>query len=262
MSTASTQGELWSAAAQDWADLQEPMHNPLFEAMIEAAQVGQDTHVLDVGCGAGSASRIALQRGARVKGLDAASALIEIARNRMPEGDFRVGDLEALPYEADTFDVVLAANCIQYAADPVKALRKQKQVCRDGGTIVIGLLGQPDDVDYRAVFQSVASALPIPPPGDGPFGLSKDGKVADLCQAAGLHVVGHDKVNCPMQFADLEMFWRAARSGGPVIGAIRKVGEEKVKQSVLSAVKPFITEDGGVNLGKNHFQFVVAEVRN
>ena len=34
MGTAKVQGDLWSIAASDWAIIQEPNHNPLFEAML------------------------------------------------------------------------------------------------------------------------------------------------------------------------------------------------------------------------------------
>ena len=47
MGTAKTQGDLWSVAASDWALFQEPMHDPLFEAMLNVANVGKFTNLLD-----------------------------------------------------------------------------------------------------------------------------------------------------------------------------------------------------------------------
>ena len=99
MGSAQTQGELWGAEARDWANLQEPTGKPLWVAMLEAAGVAQGTRFLDAGCVAGGASVFAAQRGAQVSGTDASGALIALASERVPEGDFRVGDLEALPYE-------------------------------------------------------------------------------------------------------------------------------------------------------------------
>jgi cyclopropane fatty-acyl-phospholipid synthase-like methyltransferase len=66
--------------------------------MLDAAKVGQGRCFFDAGCGGGGASVLAAQRGAHVSGLDASEAPIAIARERVPHGDFRVGDLEALPY--------------------------------------------------------------------------------------------------------------------------------------------------------------------
>src|SRR5215212_10391565 len=106
MGSAQVQGELWDAAAANWAELQEPTGSPLWRVMFDAAGVSDGTWLLDAGCGAGGASVIAADRGAKVSGIDASPALIEIARERLPNGDFRIGDLEALPFEDATFDVV------------------------------------------------------------------------------------------------------------------------------------------------------------
>lgn len=82
MGSAATQGDLWGQAPSDWTFFQEPKHNPLFEAMLNAANVGVGTRIFDAGCG-GGVSVLAAQRGAQVSGLDAAEGLIEIARERV-----------------------------------------------------------------------------------------------------------------------------------------------------------------------------------
>src|SRR5439155_10236663 len=114
MGSATVQGRLWGRAARDWRELQEPTALPLWEAMLAAAAVGPGTRVLDAGCGAGGASMLAARRGAHVNGLDAAEALLAIARWRVPDGDFRTGDLEALPYPSGTFDAILVADVLPY----------------------------------------------------------------------------------------------------------------------------------------------------
>ena len=98
MGTAIIQGELWDQAPQDWAMLQEPMHKPLWEAMLDRTLVGSSTRFLDAGCGGGGASVLAAERGAQVSGIDAAEGLVAFARERVPNGDFRVGDIETLPF--------------------------------------------------------------------------------------------------------------------------------------------------------------------
>src|SRR5205085_684328 len=117
MESAAVHGRLWSRAAHDWAELQEPTALPVWQAMLDAAAVGPGTRVLDAGCGAGGASVLAASRGAHVNGLDAAEALLAIARRRLPDGDFRTGDLEALPYPDGTFDAILVADVLPYLAD-------------------------------------------------------------------------------------------------------------------------------------------------
>ena len=86
MGSARVQGELWGRAPDDWASLQEAQHAPFFDAMLDAAGVGDGVRVLDAGCGGGGASVLAERRGATVSGLDASAPLIDIARNRVPGG--------------------------------------------------------------------------------------------------------------------------------------------------------------------------------
>ena len=69
MGSATVQGELWGAAAETWAALQEPSGTPLYEATFDALDVADGTRLLDVGCGAGSrsAGRQARRGGQRLR---------------------------------------------------------------------------------------------------------------------------------------------------------------------------------------------------
>jgi ubiquinone/menaquinone biosynthesis C-methylase UbiE len=103
MGSASVQGPLWGARAQDWSELAEPVQIPFYEAVFDALDVGPATRLLDVGCGAGLAVALAAKRGATVAGLDAAEGLVAVARRRTPDADIRLGDLEQLPFPDATF---------------------------------------------------------------------------------------------------------------------------------------------------------------
>ena len=167
MSSAQAQGRLWGAAARDWAELAEPVQAPFFEAALDALGIESGTRLLDAGCGAGLALVLAARRGAAVAGLDASAGLLAVARERLPEADLREGDLEALPYEDDTFDAVTAFNSIQYAGNPTAALREIKRVARPGQRVAITTWGRPEQCEMRAVLAAIGSLLPPPPPGAG-----------------------------------------------------------------------------------------------
>lgn len=258
MGTAKIQGELWGQAPRDWAMIQEPMHRPLWEAMLDEALVGSGTRILDAGCGGGGSCVLAAERGAQVSGLDAAEGLLLFAQERVPDGDFRVGDIEDLPYENNTFDAVFASNSVQYAADRAAALREFSRVCMPGGRIVAGLFGTPDKVEFRAIMDAVRDALPEPPPGDGPFGLSMPGQLESLFEEAGLKVLKSDEVDCPFHYPDSETFWRAMAAGGPMQGAMRVIGKDKLKAAILEAAKPFSLNDNCISIQPNLFKYVVA----
>ena len=144
MGTGKEQAELWGPGARDWSDYNEPMCTPFYEAVMDEAKVGPGTAMLDVGCGGGFAMLLAARRGATVSGIDAAPALLDIVRERVPGASLAIADLEdPLPFDAGEFDVVTAFNSVQYAADPVAALKNMSQVTKPGGLISVVVWGRP-----------------------------------------------------------------------------------------------------------------------
>src|SRR4051812_8525070 len=120
--SAAVQERLWSPRADAWARDMEPAMRPVYVACHDAAGVGHGTRLLDAGCGAGLALRVAADRGADVTGLDATEALLAHARRRVPGAPCVHGELEALPFPGGAFDVVTGFNAFQYAARPAAAL--------------------------------------------------------------------------------------------------------------------------------------------
>ncbi|MEH6379845.1 class I SAM-dependent methyltransferase, partial [Streptomyces sp. KLMMK] len=73
--------------ARDWAEIQERMLVPLYEAVYERLEVGSGTRLLSLGCGSGLALLMAASRGAAVSGVDPDGRRLALARERLlPEG--------------------------------------------------------------------------------------------------------------------------------------------------------------------------------
>ena len=99
-----------------------------------------DAKVLDVGCGPGTITAGLADRVPRghVTGIDAAQEIIEQARaaaGGRENLDFATGDVYALDYPDDSFDVVHAHQVLQHLGDPVRALREMRRVTRPGGLV-------------------------------------------------------------------------------------------------------------------------------
>jgi SAM-dependent methyltransferase len=235
----------------------EPLSKPIWDRMLDSAEVSQGTRFLDLGCGGGGASVLAAERGAQVAGLDAAEALIKIARQRVPDGNFRVGDLEKLPYDDSRFDVAFASMSLMFAGNPALALGEMVRVTASGGRVTVGIWGKPEDCEYRHILKAVADTLPSPPPGRGPFVLSGTGILEGMMDATGLNILDNGEVNALFQFADIETMWRIVSSAGPVQSAKKVVSEQELKAAIRRAAEPFQTDNGEILLN-NRFRFVTA----
>jgi 2-polyprenyl-3-methyl-5-hydroxy-6-metoxy-1,4-benzoquinol methylase len=71
------------ASARDWAEIQERMLVPLYEAVYQRLDVGRHTRLLGLGCGSGLALLRAAARGATVTGVDLNERRLALARERL-----------------------------------------------------------------------------------------------------------------------------------------------------------------------------------
>jgi len=256
--TAAMQGELWGTDAPRWA-AQEEQQRPLYEEVAERLGLDVPAEVLDVGCGSGVFLKLAADRGATVTGLDASEALVEIARARVPGANIRVGDLQALPFEANAFDVATGFNSFQFATDMTTALREAARVVRPGGRVVVQVWGRAERCDLTAMLAVVGPLLPSPPPsGPGGRAFSEPGVLEELAMAAGLTPVETGDVVFDFVYPDEETMLATQLSAGLVALAARLAGEETVRAAIVSALAPFRAADGCYRL-ENEWHYLIAE---
>jgi len=258
--SARLQGELWGVRARDYAEIQEPMFLPLYQDLLRRPELAKAGALLDIGCGPGLAVQTMAKKIGKTAGVDASAPFIEIARARVPNGDFRVAEMEALPHTDGAFDVVTGFNAFQYAASPVKALQEARRVAKPNGLIVMAVWGLPETCDAAGHLKALGPLMPPPPPGaPGPFALSDEGKLRALATDAGLTPLAVVDVQCPWIYPDLETALKGLLSAGPVERAIRASSFERVRDAVTGAIAPYRTASGGYHLD-NSFRYVLASV--
>jgi len=253
--SADVQGDLWGARAEAWAR-HEVKGTPIFREALDRARVAEGTRLLDLGCAAGTLCVLARERGARVAGLDAAETLIEIARHRAPDGDFRRGDVQFLPYEDRAFEVVTAVNSLQFAADPAVAVREAARVTAPGGRVAIALWNTADRVDLFVPVRALGALVPGPPPTRS---LLEPGVLEAAMSAADLGGFETHVGRLSLEFIDDEEMLDQMTSAGGTIRVVRAVGEERAREALLEAMQEFRTDDGGYRL-VNAWRLVVAQV--
>jgi SAM-dependent methyltransferase len=257
LGTAQVQGRLWNVRVDEWARIQEAQTRPAFEAALSALGVESDTRLLDVGCGAGLALRLAADRGADVYGLDASEGMLAHARGRVPGAPLIVGEIEELPYEDGSFDVVTGFNSFQYAARPARALAEARRVLAPGGRVLLLSWAPAEQCQAGAYLQGLGGLMPPPPPGThGPFALSDEAALRDLFAGAQLEVQTIEDVACRWAYADEATAIAGLECAGPVVRVAEHAGWEAVHDVTRRFLDGFRTPEGGYALA-NTFRFVI-----
>lgn len=142
---------------------------PVSEHLVDHVGVGPTDRVLDVATGTGHVALAAARRSAESVGIDYVPALLEIARRRAEAEDLVVelaeADAEHLPHEGASFDVVLSAIGVMFAADHDAAGRELVRVTRPGGRI--GLASWTPEGFVGGMLRTVGAHV-SPPPGAQP----------------------------------------------------------------------------------------------
>jgi len=125
--------------------------------------------VVDVGCGGGRAVAELAERGARAVGVDLDPAMIAVARERCPAGDFHIGDVCDLPLETGSVSGYRADKVLHLLDDPARALAEARRVLAPGGrAVLLGsdwdtiVVDSDDPATTRRLVHAKADSFPSP----------------------------------------------------------------------------------------------------
>ena len=210
------------------------MFEPAWQAVADAAGVGERSSLLDLGCGDGAFCVFAAARGATVHGVDAEPDSIAQAMDAVPGGDFRLGLMETLPWADASFDVVTAFNAVQYALDPDLAVAEATRVTRIGGRVAICKWGRPAENQFFAFLASI-----------GANGVRTDGHLGDdpvhgAIRDARLELLITGDVQAPIEIADDSALAESLARAG----IVPESGTATATDTVTSAAAPYRQADG------------------
>ena len=228
--------EGWGRKAVEFAALAEPSNSREYVTIHHRLGVGAGDRLLDVACGSGLAVELAGLRGAVCAGIDASPRLIAVAKDRSPTADLRVGDMNALPWDDNTFDVVTSFRGI-WGTTP-HAVAEVLRVLAPGGRIGITVWGHikvspgawafvPFLLAEQTKVENQAAMVALGRPGAG------EALLADV----GFTDIERIHVPFVFEFADPEAYARALASTGPAYEAIQAAGEEAFLEAAVDLAR-------------------------
>ncbi|MFI2301293.1 class I SAM-dependent methyltransferase [Actinacidiphila glaucinigra] len=262
--------------ARDWAEIQERMLVPLYEAVHERLEVGPRTRLLGIGCGSGLALLMASARGAAVTGCDPDERRLALARQRLlPEpqwgtpvrsdGRTRLvpgGPQDVSGTQGAPFTVVTALDPGTARGELVPALRAAAGLAERGSPVVLAGWGPPERCATGRVLR-VAARLAEPRDATAAAAaavrLSGRDDLEDLARDAGLRPDGSGRVSCPFGYPDMDSAVRGLVSTGLFDAAVAATDEDQVRKELREALHAYRRADGTVRM-ENVFRYLVARV--
>ncbi|MEX2292252.1 MAG: class I SAM-dependent methyltransferase [Acidimicrobiales bacterium] len=218
--------EGWGRRAVEFATLAEPANCREYVAVHHRLGITEGQRLLDIACGSGLAIELARIYGAECAGIDASARLVAVAQDRNPSSDIRVGDMQALPWDAGSFDVVTSFRGI-WGTTP-EAVDEAHRVLAPGGRLAItvwGNVGKSPGGWMMAPFtwatddkvQHQADMVSLGRPGIGEAFLTD----------RGFEVAERFETPFVFEFADPETYARGLAATGPAYEAIQSTGEDE-----------------------------------
>ncbi len=184
----------WDERADGYHDATARATLQSIPALLGAVRLYPEATLLDAGCGPGYVAGAASVLGADCKGLDFSPSMVAAAKRRYPGTAFVQGDVEALPFEDNSFDAVVSNIVLFHVTNPAVAVTEAFRVLKPGGYFAFSHWCAPEEsLCYRLLFDVLASHadMSLANPAPNPFDLSDR-----VASRALMHDAGFSNIEC------------------------------------------------------------------
>jgi ubiquinone/menaquinone biosynthesis C-methylase UbiE len=220
------------------------------ETMAKLARVQPGERVLDVACGTGALACAVAERvgpGGQVVGLDANEGMLEVARRKRDDVEWRSGRAESLPFPDASFDAVVSQFGLMFFEDRAAALREMMRVLRRGGRLAVAVWSELAESPGYAALGRLLDRLFGAAVGEAfgaPFALGDETKLRALCAEAGLERAELVRREGAVRFPSVEALLSAERAWlGDVLDDARF---ERLRAEAERELAPFVARDGRI----------------
>ncbi len=216
-----------------------PITTLAIQPLLNAAGVGAGSRLLDVASGPGSASATARDLGATCVGVDLSPGMIALARTSHPDIDFRIAEVEHLPFDDRSFDAIVCNFGLGHFPWPEAAVAECRRTLRPGGRMAFSWWDQPDKQRIQGLFREAIAEVGAAPPPDVPAGhsnlrFSDTAEFRKLLVGAGLDDVRVEDHGTTYAIADVETLWRGGL-GSFAVTASAIANQDAATQNAIRA---------------------------
>jgi SAM-dependent methyltransferase len=223
--------EPWSLVADDYTLELLPMFELFSKDALALAPTPAGARLLDVAAGPGTLTLLAAESGRSLSAIDFSPQMVTNLRRRLNGAqlgaDVRLGDGQALPWDAATFDAAFSMFGLMFFPDRARGFSELHRVLKPGGRAVVSSWAP-----FEGIFASIMAAMREVLP-DIPFGSGKGplGDPADLSQelaAAGFVDVQVTPITHSLPGEPPREIWdRSQRTTAPIVLLKRRLGDAK-----------------------------------
>ena len=247
---------------------------PMAAHLVVLAAPRSGERVLDIACGTGIVARIAADRvgtAGRVAGVDLNPSMLEVAARESsssrPSIDWLEARAESVPLEAESFDLVLCQQGLQFFPDRLAALREMRRLIAQGGRVLISVwrdVGRGFDVLAaglgRHISADAGGAL-----ARGPASFRDGDELSALVQQAGFSDVGLETVTVSMHFPSPVEFVQQYVNATPLAAAVAQASQsarDHLLDEVAENLRDLTGPDGLRFNGETNIAMGVRDYRN
>ena len=223
---------------------------PMSAHLIRSANVKAGDSVLDVACGPGNTAITAGMKGARVIGIDITPELLEKARldadiANVGDIDWREGDVENLPFDNNSFDVVLSSVGHMFSPRPEIVTKELLRVTKPSGRI--SFTTWPPEHVVGKIFAAISKYISKPmysPPSPMNWGITN--KINEYFADSTKYIhFERGVINVPLLSANHYWYFMSSKYG-PVINAVKSLNSTQVEElriDFVKSIEPFIQDN-------------------
>ncbi len=192
----------WQKAAATYADTTGRISalSGQAEIAIEFGAIDENCTVLDLGCGPGQLSAAIAPFAGEVIGGDSSENMIEMAKSLYPDVAFRVANAENLPFNDESFDIIVINYTAYHFARPDIAFKEVKRALKPGGRVVV--IEPYQSPSWQSFTEARDEVLP---PYGGPANATDPQGYVDLLESCGYEKVSFETRPKPLTLESIEV---------------------------------------------------------